>query len=1117
MTAKIDLTRWNRAGLRHFQYIDGNAVEYMEILRTQLGEHFPIWESLFLSSNSVSTGTEDEELQRKERILAQYHGKRGDWGFEIVRSFARACHVLTEHIGAYANESYLGTATQWDHVRRLVEMLDYHPAPPSSASTLLVLEAKAGLRGNVAKGFQVKHTPPQGGAPVIFETLADLEIDYRLNGLRHQGWDRSPIIFNPFECDEDESPSPWKPSDKTKISVGQFAVLVEENHSQQEQPESGLQQSKNTEESARPTTIVQYDREAGYLCIGPDVENYRPKKGYVRLLAPPKKVYVPHLNGDDVFSIEYPHGLAVGDVVAWISGGGWYFDTVSAVEEQSLRLSNTAYPNEGNLLYKALNIPYSPDGVLRIPLQTLEVYYRSPFGEFLDADPYFEAEEDELEDGSSVVVARKYIEDSAPSPVLEVFILGPDPATVGRVSKVGQQDYVFDGSPGKLTSGDWLVGEGVDKDKQSALWALRIESIVENEDSFELILAPSMSVRFSTPAERDLLHELRKVEIALDQEIIQTITLDDLLAGILVDYPINNIQGIAASYAAKLRQAGIHTIADLAQLDLSQISRSAGGPGRTSLEDIPSAWLREFKTKAEIITGFTCDNEVARQYSGIPLIELVTMLSLGPVSGSDAMTVSAPDNELAELIQLHGPFADTLYPVGYDRNETPIDVGTGELVLDVAQLPETLKPGRTILIEQETTDEFTSPRQAVIDRIVNQNTIKLHPPLREKDGFTYGNIVIRGNAVVVGHGVFKGEKVLGSGDFTQLNQSFNFNVNDVSFIADSTMPAGVRADIAIIVDGQTWKQVHSLRDSEPTDPHYTVRMTEEGHLRIGFGDGIENGRRLPSGINNIRVTYRVGSGINGNVPSRGLEKPVKPHKLVARVRQPIAATGGNDMEDVSALRENAPASLLTLERAVSLKDFANLTTSQSNVWQAHAFTDATPLGHQEGVRVVIVPAGGSEFDDHLQADIPIHFLDEQRDYLQAHAIPGMAVRVDPYEPVLINLTVNIRLKSSEYDPEETKEAVQAQLIATFSLERRDLGHPLYRSELYKVVESVRGVENSDCRLSLYAGMEDRPKYVGRETVGDDGIIRYIRPLPKQVIYVDTRYSSVKVTPEEFVL
>ena len=40
MSKRGDLTRWNRAGLSRFRYVDGNAAEYLEILRQQLAKRF---------------------------------------------------------------------------------------------------------------------------------------------------------------------------------------------------------------------------------------------------------------------------------------------------------------------------------------------------------------------------------------------------------------------------------------------------------------------------------------------------------------------------------------------------------------------------------------------------------------------------------------------------------------------------------------------------------------------------------------------------------------------------------------------------------------------------------------------------------------------------------------------------------------------------------------------------------------------------------------------------------------------------------------------------------------------------------------------------------------------
>jgi hypothetical protein len=188
-------------------------------------------------------------------------------------------------------------------------------------------------------------------------------------------------------------------------------------------------------------------------------------------------------------------------------------------------------------------------------------------------------------------------------------------------------------------------------------------------------------------------------------------------------------------------------------------------------------------------------------------------------------------------------------------------------------------------IEQKRGDLLARGREAtVLDVNGSAGVVVIDPALPalgEGEPFTLGNIVIRGNVVAAGHGESQNERILGSGDASALNQSFVLAVAGVSFVADPTMPAGVRADIDVIVDGQIWQPAASLKDSAPGDPHYAVRMTEEGFLRIELGDG-EHGRRLPTGANNVRVRLRLGTGLAGNLPAGRLEKPAATWKAPAR-------------------------------------------------------------------------------------------------------------------------------------------------------------------------------------------------------------------------------------------
>jgi Baseplate J-like protein len=250
---RSDLTRWNRAGLTRFQYVDGNAPVWLEELRLGMLALFlrgidpehrepEKWRDLFMKPVSdwdlptpmqryvdavawaellPAAPTKPENASvRNRRLVDQYGRPPDEYAWEIMRAFARAAHVLLGHADAYANEGYLRTATQWDNLRKLAAMVNYQPAPPASATATVALEIASDTGViEIARGLAMKYAAPEGGAPLIFETLKPLEAHPALNRARAAGWN-----VNPETLPEPDD-LPWIVPDKTKIAQGDVAVL----------------------------------------------------------------------------------------------------------------------------------------------------------------------------------------------------------------------------------------------------------------------------------------------------------------------------------------------------------------------------------------------------------------------------------------------------------------------------------------------------------------------------------------------------------------------------------------------------------------------------------------------------------------------------------------------------------------------------------------------------------------------------------------------------------------------------------------------------------------------------------------------------------------------------
>ena len=164
----------------------------------------------------------------------------------------------------------------------------------------------------------------------------------------------------------------------------------------------------------------------------------------------------------------------------------------------------------------------------------------------------------------------------------------------------------------------------------------------------------------------------------------------------------------------------------------------------------------------------------------------------------------------------------------------------------------------------------------------------------------------------VSRGVTVGSETLGSGDATQINQSFTLRHAPLTYLA-----AG--STLTVYVDGVAWSEVPGFY-AQPVDARvYSVTVAPSGTATVTFGDGV-NGARLPTGSGNVTATYRYGSGAAAP-PAGRLTTITRPQPNLAAVANPIAVYGGVDPQTAAGIRSDAPAAVAGLGRAVSGTDY----------------------------------------------------------------------------------------------------------------------------------------------------------------------------------------------------
>ena len=320
--------------------------------------------------------------------------------------------------------------------------------------------------------------------------------------------------------------------------------------------------------------------------------------------------------------------------------------------------------------------------------------------------------------------------------------------------------------------------------------------------------------------------------------------------------------------------------------------------------------------------------------------------------------------------------------------------------------------------------------------------------------FRRDSVTINGNVALATHGESGGQP-LGHGDASQANQQFRLPIVPLTHIGASN-PSGVAAALSIWVGGILWAEVESLRDAGPLDPVYALSYGEDGSTNVQFGDGV-NGRRLPTGTNNVVAVWRKGLGAAGMVRAGQLSLLSGAPQGVKGVTNPLPATGAADGETLEDARANAPLSVMTLDRIVTLRDYEDFERSFAGVAKAHAIW--AYVGISRAVFLTVAGIDGSEMAERDIANL--------REAISAASDTAIAVTIRQHVPVWFKLEANIRVFPDRV-ADDVIAAVDARLRDEFSFARRALGQPVARSEVIAAIQSVDGVDWVDLD-ALYRG------------------------------------------------
>jgi predicted phage baseplate assembly protein len=372
--------------------------------------------------------------------------------------------------------------------------------------------------------------------------------------------------------------------------------------------------------------------------------------------------------------------------------------------------------------------------------------------------------------------------------------------------------------------------------------------------------------------------------------------------------------------------------------------------------------------------------------------------------------------------------------------EQPIGGTVSGRELDLAA-PAPLTTGQPVLITG-TSDGVQVVQPNQIDSVAGTSVtliVDLTPALDRE------SVRIRGNVVLATHGETAADEVLGSGDGTASNQRFTLRKPNLTYVAAKT-PSGVADSLEIRVDDVLWTEVPSLYPAGPHDRVYVVRIADDATATVIFGDGT-HGARLPTGQENVHARYRSGIGPDGLVDAQALTLLPQRPLGVATVDNPLASGGANAPETLAEARTNAPLTVLTLDRVVSLADYEYYAQSFGGIAKARAVS--LPSAAVPTVFITVAGPGGSAVAQEPTIDDLLGALDTVRDR-------AAVVRADSFTPVSFRLAVQVLADPARLFTDVQAAVLQA-LETSLSADRLSFGRPVTAAAVIAATQAVDGV------------------------------------------------------------
>lgn len=393
------------------------------------------------------------------------------------------------------------------------------------------------------------------------------------------------------------------------------------------------------------------------------------------------------------------------------------------------------------------------------------------------------------------------------------------------------------------------------------------------------------------------------------------------------------------------------------------------------------------------------------------------------------------------------PGGDFLYLLaGDDGQAAPVRPGDWLVVAEDVKAVAPDGSAKTVRAYREAIRVVRASREVPTGTRQSLVKITFSPALSRR--YRLDDVTLLGNIVPISEGKAVVEQLPAGTDprLWALGQS------PLTWLRDVNAPNGRRPEISVTVDGRAWHRVDDLLAQPATAPVFACEAQPDGKARLRFGDG-ENGAQVRAGARVI-ATYRIGLGAGGERAGSRIAGLASSNPAIESTFNPLPTIGGADPEPFALARARGPASVGTLDRAVSVHDVQVLALDYDGIRRARVFRDP-----RRPRSLTVVVAGPRT------AALPAADLAALRSYLAIRVPPGVDVSVENRILVPVRLKLHVKYAVGA-DPitllQQIRERLGVEAHAgsapgLLDPERVKLGDDLELSEIYSAVDGVRGL------------------------------------------------------------